>query len=238
MSSSHVRNLYKICITIIKPLLNPYIPGTSDLQIDWRLKFKCSHWAAPLRAWGIGGRRHWWPMHGFPIYDLGSNCRLDPSLSKKCQEIESWWIMCEVPANSDQLFFRPGSYVVNMAYDFLWFPAGKVSKLPRKLCRLWLSKVSGARAAQTCAGGGRKVEAREFSSGEGTMKDMQGHWKVIGSSAINCPSSLQGTHFRDTWKTHCSTLHFSKFLDWRHQQASSIKQLLLMMYSIECNDTM
>ena len=47
MSSSHVRNLYKICI-IIK---NPYIPGTSDLQIDWRLKFKCSHWAAPLRAW-------------------------------------------------------------------------------------------------------------------------------------------------------------------------------------------
>ena len=182
MSSSHVRNLYKICITIIKPLLNPYIPGTSDLQIDWRLKFKCSHWAAPLRAWGIGGRRHWWPMHGFPIYDLGSNCRLDPSLSKKCQEIESWWIMCDVPANSDQLFFRPGSYVVNMAYDFLWFPAGKVSKLPRKLCRLWLSKVSGARAAQTCAGGGRKVEALHW-----VMRDM------VEASTLHL-SILQITH--------------------------------------------
>ena len=205
MSSSHVRNLYKICITIIKPLLNPYIPGTSDLQIDWRLKFKCSHWAAPLRAWGIGGRRHWWPMHGFPIYDLGSNCRLDPSLSKKCQEIESWWIMCDVPANSDQLFFRPGSYVVNMAYDFLWFPAGKVSKLPRKLCRLWLSKVSGARAAQTCAGGGRKVEAREFSSGEGTdqepneryARSLEGHWIQCDQLPEFAPRHPLPRHMKD-----------------------------------------
>ena len=113
------------------------------------------------------------------IPHLWSGINLQPS-SIIQRESRNRTMIDYVTKNGKFCVLRPGSYVVYMAYNFL-YPAGKVSKLPRKLCRLRLSKVSGARAAQTCASGGGKVsKSMNFHPGKvpikNLMKDMEAHW--------------------------------------------------------------